>query len=233
MSCSKKRSPRESRSKAAFRFSIQDSSLCPLWLKFRIVRKEGGIMKKIFFLTALSVVLMSGQAIANQGFYLGAGFVHNNPVGADVDHLNSATGIALRLGYDFGPVSLESSLLGSTHDDERAGIKETEFGGITIDFKIPLTPSDKRNQVYVLAGFGGYSLTYNDPVIGEVKYGGGGMNLGVGTEHYFNKHLAFNLSAVYRSIKYDEREAQGATTEISPKIEGDTVAIEAGLNYHF
>lgn len=190
-------------------------------------------MKRMLFPTILCAFLMSGPAIANEGLYLGAGFVHNNTLSSDVDYLKYAIGVALRIGYNFGPVSLETNLIGSTHDDERADIEETEFGGITIDFKIPFTPQDKPNQVYILAGLGGYSLTYDDPAIGEVKYNGSGMNLGVGTEHFFNKHLAFNLSAVYRAIKYEEREAQGATVTISPKLEGDTVSIETGLNYHF
>ncbi len=190
-------------------------------------------MKKLIVLAVLCSVLTAGAAAAKEGFYLGGGLVHNNPLSSDVDFMRSAIGLDLRLGYNFGPAALEINLIGSTHDDDRAGIRETRFGSFSIDARIPFTSKERQNHVYVLVGFSGNSLQYTDPAIGDVKYSGGGMELGLGTERFFNEHLAFNLAAVYRAIKYDEREAQGLKTEVKPRLDGDMMSIEAGLNYHF
>ena len=55
----------------------------------------------------------------------------------------------------------------------------------------------------------------------------------MGVEHYFNQNFAFNLAAVYRSIRYDKKESGGSTSDVAPKIIGDTLSVEAGLNYYF
>ncbi len=124
--------------------------------------------------------------------------------------------------------------MGSGHDEKRAGYGKVSFGGLSLDFRIPLTAQENPNQIYVLAGLGGYSLKGFDPVAGaDVKYSGGGFDLGAGLEHYFNEHLAFDLAAVYRAIKYDKKEVRGDTTKLDPRINGDMLSVAVGLNYHF
>jgi len=191
-------------------------------------------MKKQIMVMLLGILLLAVPAGAKEGFYAGAGFMNNTMLNSDLNTLKSAVGLDVRVGYNFGSFSLEGNIMGSGHDEKRAGYGKVSFTGLSIDFRIPLTAPEKPNQVYVLAGLGGYSLKGFDPVAAaDVKYTGGGYNLGAGLEHYFNEHLAFDLAAVYRAIKYDAKEVRGDTTKLSPRITGDTLSVEAGLNYHF
>lgn len=154
-------------------------------------------------------------------------------LGSDLRYLDPAVGLDIKIGYNFGSFALEGNLLGSTHIDPRPGFGDADFGGLSIDFRIPFSPATQTNQVYVLVGLSGYSIKVRDPVAGDVKYSGGGVNLGAGVEHYFNERLAFNLAAIYRSVKYEKKESQGTTITLSPKINGDVLSVEAGLNYYF
>ena len=124
-----------------------------------------------------SLIFAATTAGAKEGFYLGAGFIHNKMLNTDLNYLDPAVGLDFKAGYNLGPFSVEANLLGSSHGDTRTGFGEADFGGLSIDFRIPFTPKDWINQIYVLFGLSGYSLTVDDPVAGEVKYSGGGENL--------------------------------------------------------
>jgi len=193
-------------------------------------------MKKIFILAFLGLsVFVSATAMAgDKGVYLGAGFSYNKMLSPDFSNLNSAIGLDLRVGYNFGPVMLEGNLLGSTHEDKRLTYEDASFGGMTIDVKVPFLKQDRLNQPYLLVGLAGYSLTQKDPVTGsDVKLSGGGYDFGFGIEHRFNSHLALNLSAIYRGISYDKSETGGTTTKLPEKLRGNVRSVETGLNYYF
>ncbi len=191
-------------------------------------------MKKMFIGMLLGMLLLAVPAGAKQGFYAGGSLMNDTMLNSDLNTLDSGVGLDVRFGYNFGSFSLEGNIMGSGHDEKRAGYGKVSFGGLSIDFRIPLTAQDNPNQVYILAGLGGYSLKGFDPVAAaDVKYTGGGYDLGAGLEHYFNEHLAFDLAAVYRAIKYDKKEVRGDTTKLDPRINGDMLSVEAGLNYHF
>jgi opacity protein-like surface antigen len=180
------------------------------------------------------LLILAVPAAAKEGFYLGASFGHDKMLNSDFGSLNSAVGLNFKAGYDFGPLSLEGNIIGSKHDDRRPGYGDSKFGGLSIDFRVPFLQPGQQNQLFVLAGVGAYSLSGYDPTANaEVKYTGGGFDLGAGVEHFFNEHLAFDLTAVYRAIKYGKQEAQGTTASLSPKLNGDVLSIQAGISYHF
>ena len=191
-------------------------------------------MKRALFIVALVSLVAAGTVQANEGIYAGAGFVYNRTQSSDIDFINSATGLDLKAGYNFGPVALEVNLIGSKHAGRKVGYGDTNFGGMSIDLRVPFSQPGQPNQFYVLTGLGGYSLKGYDPTAAsEVKYSGGGFDLGAGVEHFFNQHLAFNLAGIYRAIQYDKKEVQGNTVTLSPKINGDILSVEAGVVYYF
>jgi opacity protein-like surface antigen len=192
-------------------------------------------MKKmlVFFVGAI-LLACSAVMAAEKGVYLGAGLFYNKMLSHDFSYLDSAVGLDLRVGYNFGPVMLEGNLLGSTHDDGRSGYDTASFGGLTIDVKVPFLKPDRLNQPYLLVGLAGYSLTEKDPTTGsDVKLSGGGYDFGLGVEHRFNEHLALNLAAIYRGIKYDKSETGGTTTKLPEKLNGNTRSVDVSLNYYF
>ncbi len=190
-------------------------------------------MKKILLITVLSYLLVASPAMAKEGFYLGAGLTRDQMLSSDLRSLDPAVGLDIKVGYNFGSFALEGNILGSDHGDTRPGFGDADFSGLSIDFRIPLFQAAQENKVYVVAGLAGYTLKEHDPALGEVKYTGGGLDLGAGVEHYFNPNVAFNLAVIYRTINYDKKESQGTTVSLSPKINGDVLTVEVGLNYYF
>lgn len=193
-------------------------------------------MKKTLILIFFGACLLVSTITlaADKGVYLGAGLFYNKMLSHDLSYLDSAIGLDLKAGYNFGPVMLEGSLLGATHDDKRPGYDDAKFGGLAIDVKVPFLKPDRLNQPYLLVGLAGYSLTEKDPATGsDVKLSGGGYNFGIGVEHRFNGHLALDLAAIYRGITYDKSETGGTTTKLTEKLSGDTRSVEVGLNYYF
>jgi hypothetical protein len=195
---------------------------------------KGEDMKKTIIIAVFLIGLTAGPAAAKDGWYLGASFVQNNMEGSGVNSLDAAVGLGIRGGYSFGPVALELSIFGSKHTDSRADYGDARFSGLSIDAKVPLFPTYETNKVYVLIGFGGYGLKQYDPTLSaEATYSGGGFDFGAGVEHFFGEHLALNLAAIQRTIKYDKREAQGTKITLPKRLDGDVFTLEAGLNYYF
>lgn len=191
-------------------------------------------MKKTLIITVLLMGLAAAPTAAKDGWYVGASFMRNDMQGSDVDSLDAAVGLGIKGGYNFGPVAVELSLFGSKHTDSRAGYGDARFSGFSIDAKVPLFPAYETNKVYVLIGLGGYGLKQYDPILGaDATYSGGGFDFGAGVEHFFGEHLALNLAAIQRTIKYDKREALGTKTTLPKRLDGDVFTLEAGLNYYF
>jgi opacity protein-like surface antigen len=196
--------------------------------------KEGNVMKKIIFLSALAILLCFTPAMAKEGPYLGFGLLYNNPLSSDFNYLDPAIGLDLKFGYNFGPVAVELNLMGSEHDETAPGLGTADFGGFSLDFRFFLSPYNDPNQFYFLAGFGAYSLDGFDPYVGaDVKYTGGGFNFGAGLEHYLNENVALNFGIIYRIIRFDEAEFNGFTASVSPELKDNTLSVEIGLNFHF
>lgn len=190
-------------------------------------------MKKVLSLSVFLLLFVAAPAVA-QGPYLGGGFVYNNPLSSDVKYLRPGPGLNFRFGYDFGPVALEGNLLGSRHEDSDPGFGHADFGGFSIDLRVFLSPQNARNQFYLTAGLGSYSLYEYDPFLGaDTQLNGNAWNAGLGLEHFLNTNLALNVALQYRFIRYDEFEVGNVVYSLSPNESGDTLSLELGINYHF
>lgn len=190
--------------------------------------------KKILFLAAVTAILISTPAMANDGFYLGVGAAYNTFLSSEINNvLDPAFGPTLRLGYNFGPIAIEGNFIGSGHDDAAPGYENGNFIGLSADLKFFLSQAHEPNQFYFLAGLGSYMLSRDDLFYGFIDNTGTGYNLGAGMERNFTEHVTLDLGAVYRFIQYDEEDILGTKTPLDPKINGNTFSLTVGLNYVF
>jgi opacity protein-like surface antigen len=191
-------------------------------------------MKKIIFLSALAILLCSTPAMAGVGPYVGIGptyVVITSAADPYFDTVDSAIGLELRFGYNFGPMALEGNFITSRHHDSFPGFGNGDFNGFSLDLRVFLLPLPQPNQLYLLLGVGGYTFDQTDNVTGEhFEFSGPGFNLGMGFEHYFNPQVSIDVRGVYRFINYDE-DINGFT--IATNVNGDTFTLGATLNFHF
>ena len=197
-------------------------------------------MKKL--LIVFGFLLITLPAFANDGIYLGAGLLVDHY--SDLGPLYMVPGGNLKLGYDFGHFALEANIMEDTHDDKLCGYGNgtrgfsgnSTFYGESVDVRIPIMTTSHQKNIYGLVGVGKYTLDGPDIAVHErVKYTGIGYNLGIGFERYMGPHVAFNLAAIYRTVRFDKKEypSLGITTTLSPKLSDDLISVEIGFNYHF
>jgi opacity protein-like surface antigen len=188
-------------------------------------------MKKFLVLAVLALALVATPAMAKEGPYVGIGLTYVN-IGGDswFDTIDPATGLELRVGYNFGSIALEGNFIGSTHEDSLPGYSDGDFRGASIDLRISFSQQNEPTQVYALVGLGAYSFEQTDIAGNDWEFEGGGFNLGIGFEHFFNEQVAIDVRGVYRFINYDldQNGVQAATD-----LDGDTFTLGVGLNLHF
>lgn len=188
-------------------------------------------MKKVIFLVAMAILFCFSPAMAKVGPYVGAGLNYVNITSAAdpfFDTVDPALGVDVRFGYNFGMIAVEGNFIFSSHHDSFPGASNGDFFGFSVDARFFLNPLSP-NQVYFLAGVGGYSFHENNLGISD-HFDGPGFDLGLGFEHYFNPQLSLDLRGVYRFISYDW-EQNGFT--IATGVNGDTFTLGAALNFHF
>jgi hypothetical protein len=190
-------------------------------------------MKKILILVALVLGLVASPAMAKEGPYLGAGLTYVNITSSEpgFETIDPAVGLELRVGYSFGSIALEGNLISSSHNDTVPGYSDADFAGLSIDLRVSLSQENDPTQVYFLAGLGSYAFEETDEFLGiDYELTGGGVNLGVGFEHFFNEQVALDVRGVYRFINYDVEENG---VETATGVDGDTFTVGAALNLHF
>jgi hypothetical protein len=191
-------------------------------------------MKKIFFLSALAILLWFTTAMAGVGPYVGIGPTYVDITSAAdpyFDTIDPALGLELRFGYNFGPMALEGNFIGSTHHDSFPGFSHGDFTGWSFDLRIFLFPLPQPNQLYLLFGVGGYTFSQTDNFTGNhYELSGPGFNLGMGFEHYFNQQVSIDVRGVYRFIDYN-LDINGFTVDTN--VNGDTFTLGVALNFHF
>jgi opacity protein-like surface antigen len=202
-------------------------------------RCSGGFgLKRLFYF--LAIMLIALPAAASDGLYLGASLMVDHYPGLGLLYMVPAGD--LKVGYDFSYFALEGNIMEDSHDDKlfhygqgSRGVQGTStFSAEYIDAKVPITPSNQQKYYYALVGIGLCSLKGHDTVTLEsAKYSGIVYDLGVGVERYISRHIAFNLAAIYRIVRFDKMESQGITTALSPRSSDDLITVEIGLNYHF
>ncbi len=170
--------------------------------------------------------------MAKVGPYVGAGLNYVDITSAAdpfFDTVDPALGVDVRFGYNFGMIAVEGNFIYSSHHDSFPGASNGNFYGFSVDARFFLNPLS-RNQVYFLAGVGGYSFHETDNLGNSFHFDGPGFDLGLGFEPYFSPQLSLDLRAVYRFISYDF-EQNGFT--IATGVNGDTFTLGAALNFHF
>jgi Outer membrane protein beta-barrel domain len=195
---------------------------------------RAGGMKKVFLLSAVLTLFWSAPATAGKGTYLGAGLAYDRPWSSDVGSFSPGTGLDLKAGHKFGFASVEGDWVSSPHNDNTPGFGKADFYSLSLDLRFFLTREKSRNQVYLLAGFGVYSMDEFDPGLGEHRtLRGRGFNLGFGVEHYLNELVSLNLGLKYRIIRYNQLQTGSTTSSLDPEIHGDSLNADFCIFYHF
>jgi opacity protein-like surface antigen len=185
-------------------------------------------------------MIIALPAAANDGLYVGTSLMVDHYPGLGL--LYMVPGVDLKVGYDFRYFALEGNIMEDSHDDKlfhyglgsRGFLGTSTYSAKYIDAKIPITPSNQPKYYYALVGIGSCSLNGHDTVtLVSSKYSGVVYDLGVGVEHYISQHVAFNLAAIYRFVRFNKVDSQGMTTTLSPQVSDDLISVEIGLNYHF
>ncbi len=191
-------------------------------------------MKKIVLLSVMSIFFCFSPAMAKVGPYVGLGFDYVDITSAADPYFNTidpAFGLDVRLGYNFGMIAVEGNFIYSSHHDTFPGFSHGDFYGFSVDMRVFVTNPYSPNQLYLLAGVGGYSFHQYDNNLGISNYfDGPGFDLGLGFEHYFNPQFSVDLRGVYRFISYDWSQ-YGFT--VATGVNGDTFTAGAALNFHF
>ncbi len=192
-------------------------------------------MKKVILLSVMAIFFWFSPAMAKVGPYVGAGFNYVDITSSGdtnfFDTVDPAFGVDVRFGYNFGMIAVEGNFIYSSHHDSFPGASNGDFYGFSVDARFFVTNPFSPEQVYFLAGVGGYSFHENNNNLGiSDHFDGPGFDLGLGFEHYFNPQLSLDLRGVYRFISYDW-EQNGFT--VATGVNGDTFTLGASLNFHF
>lgn len=171
-------------------------------------------------MVVLARALVASPAMAKEGLYPGGGLVINNIVGDDVNVYNSAGGLGLRIGCNFGQVALEGNLVSSDHTAD-PGYADATFSGFSLDLRVFFSQDQNPARPYFLVGVGGYHLDVDN----GNDIDGSGFNMGLGMEYYLNANLALDAAGIYRFIEYDAVNG----VPIFPEADGDTFTLAVGL----
>jgi hypothetical protein len=170
---------------------------------------------KTVLMTFLALLLITAQAIAKQGFYIGPEIVFND-IGGQVNSDNtiaSGNGLGLKGGFGFNRyVGVETSFWMTGHDV--AGGRTTDLRGLTIDMKVNFPIVNSHIEPYLLAGIGQYRLNSTR---------GNGGNFGAGMDVYLFPWLNFNVGLTRRIIDFGT----------APKVSGEVTSMDIGFVYHF
>ncbi|MBT3181865.1 MAG: outer membrane beta-barrel protein [Deltaproteobacteria bacterium] len=164
-------------------------------------------MRKIFFcLSAIAVVLISGQAYAGSAsgnFSVGLGPLGNIYVVDSNPQLDMGAGGYVFFDYRWSPqFSTQFGVVVTTQDGTGIsnGDNGIEFLGIpTFDLKFYIFSEPSRWDPYGLIGMGVYAVTEGSAKNGTTAVGIG-ANLGLGTDFYITEKWSVGLAAIFRSI---------------------------------
>ena len=136
--------------------------------------------------------------------------------------LEAGAGGALSLGYGFTDnFSLWLSLVGSKHKQTGSDVN-LEFGGMEINLQQKFN-AHSAWQPYSKVGFGLYGLEEKNS---DNSLIGAGINLGLGIDYFFSKHIGVGAEFTYKKLDYfaqsRKTEEGDLITDIYPNLNGDT-----------
>ena len=184
-------------------------------------------MKKVLIGLVLALTLIASQAMAKEGFFVGASLIPSVDISGDAGNgLDSGSGYSFRLGLGFGKYfSIEGVLERTDMDIKGGGTMDLDGVGVNARLNFPLTTLDSAKvmsfEPYVLVGYGMYEASAG----GETS-DGNGSRMGIGIEQYLFKELSVNIGYTSTSVTFD------ATTG-SPEQDGTIRTIDFGVIYHF
>jgi hypothetical protein len=203
----------------------------------------------------LTLVLCFGfvsLASAEVNFYVGVSDVQRNSIIMDetyytnydetivVPSLNTGDGFAVNCGIEFPAGCLEFDLTSTSHSgDYRGDSLSATYSALDINFK-KFIGSSKRIRPYFLIGLSvdtlliddgaqdGYTFEYDDAV-----FTGTGINLGMGLDLKFNRHMSVKGEVLYRMISYTSVEGIYADYSLTDPLYSDSLSYSAGINIYF
>ncbi len=150
----------------------------------------------------------------------------------DERNLNEGEGGALNLGYGFTDrFSLWLTLLGSEHHSRLPGQSDFDFGGVEVSIQHKFE-TRSRWQPYGRLGAGVYGLEEKST---DVALIGAGINVGLGIDFFFSKHVGVGAEASFRKLDYFKESLGQAGDDIirdvNPDLNGDAAAFMLTLTF--
>jgi opacity protein-like surface antigen len=182
-------------------------------------------MKRVLIVMVLALTLIATQAMAKEGFFIGASLIPSVDISGDAGKpFDGGSGYAFRLGLGFSKYfSIEGVLERTSLDQKGGGSTDMDGIGVNARLNFPLTTLDSAKvmsfEPYVLAGYGMYDAKSQ----GGQSTSGNGFRLGIGIEQYLFKELSVNIGYTSTSVTFDT----------NPKADGTIRVIDIGLIYHF
>lgn len=203
---------------------------------------------------AATLLLSSIGTAGAEGFYFGAGW-NKSSIGGDFDgenifgngsevivvpKIDSGSGFAF-----FGGIhatenwDLEMSYYSSDHNADWLGIDfDVEYTSLNFDAKYNFETGNENLKPYGLFGFGFGTVTVvggssDGFSLGDAKYYGSGLNLGIGVNYYVKPEVSFGVAYIMRLTSYDEAEGISGTRGALPSdLDGDATTFTINATYH-
>jgi opacity protein-like surface antigen len=208
----------------------------------------------VLVLGGLSLMGITSEVFAKQGFYLGLAIPYNT-IGGDFDgetafagasdviivpKIDGAFGYGILAGYEANNgLAFELSYQGSKHNAKwMGGTGKVDYSVINLDLKYNFDASEST-QPYVLVGINIDTLVVKDGSstfsgqIGDATYTGAGFNLGAGVNQYVNPNVSIGLGLTYRLVAYDQAEGVVGKGKLDSSLNGDGFGLLLDAAYHF
>lgn len=157
--------------------------------------------------------------------------------------IDGAWGGTLFGGYSFtSRWAIEVGYTKTKHDATFGTRKLTaDYHSLDIDFKYHFLDDTHAVRPYGLFGLNIDVLNVKDgtragsfgPTIGDAKYIGSGLNLGLGVDYFVTEHVSTGLGATYRFVQYSSAESPNTSGGLTENVSGDGYAVNLNVAYHF
>ncbi len=167
--------------------------------------------------------------LSKQGFYFGLGSTYTIIRGNLNGKVENANGFGAFVGYKLDlNWAFEFSSLDANHMGKWSGNSTDVHYNLT-NYDVQYSPAiDWTEQPYLLIGVGLHEM-----MIGDATYGGTGLNLGVGVNHYSTPHLSIGARLTYHRVNYDTDNGVVVGGKIKPPINSNGVGVLVAAFYHF
>lgn len=216
-------------------------------------------MKQYTAAAVLGVFMLAfSSAGSANGFYLGLGGAYNT-VNGDFDgntafvstsssdtilvpQVDGAWGGTIFGGYNFTRRSaIQIGYTSSSHNATFGARKMTaDYSILDFDFKYHFV-DEEAWRPYGLIGLGFYTMDVKNgaitsgsgATIGNAKYTGAGLNLGLGIDYFITDRFSTGIGATYRLAQYSSAESPNSNGTLPNNLSGDGYTVTINGAYHF